>query len=85
FAYGGVNNQIVFYGPNTSTPFFVGRQNNIEIGYAYGGGIEYAAPTASFVRRLNLFNSSPVTVKVEYLHFELGHRTIQNPGVNGHS
>lgn len=83
FAYGSVNNQVVFYGPNTSTPFFVGRQNNTETGYAYGGGIEYAAPADSFFSRLNFFNSSAVTVKVEYLHFELGNRTIAIPGVNG--
>ncbi|MCJ2069567.1 porin family protein [Methylobacterium sp. J-030] len=83
FAYGGVDNQVVFYGPNTATPFFVGRQNNIETGYAYGGGIEYAVPTDSFFSRLNFFNSSAVTVKVEYLHFELGNRAIPIPGVNG--
>ena len=83
FAYGGVDNQVVLYGPNTTTPFFVGRQNNIETGYAYGGGIEYAVPTDSFFCRLNFFNSSAVTVKVEYLHFELGNRTIAIPGVNG--
>ena len=43
--------------------------NRIQTGYAYGGGIEYAIPTSSF---LNVFKSSAVTLKVEYLHYVIG-------------
>jgi outer membrane immunogenic protein len=84
FAYGGVNNRAIFYAPGSATlAFFDGRQNDIETGYAYGGGIEYAVPTDSVFQRLNFFNSNAVTLKVEYLHYELGDRRIAIPGVNG--
>ncbi len=45
----------------------------METGYAYGGGIEYALPTNSF---LNFFKSSAVTIKAEYLHYDLGRTNI---------
>ena len=81
FAYGGVNNRVTYFAPNNAAlPFFNGRQNDIETGYAYGGGVEYALPVDSF---LNFFRSSAVTVKVEYLHYELGDRRVRIPGVNG--
>ncbi len=47
FAYGGVNNRVTFFAPNGTIPFFNGRQNDIQTGYAYGGGVEYALPTDS--------------------------------------
>lgn len=40
--------------------------------------IEYAIPTTSFV---NVFHSSAVTLKAEYLHYDLG----RNGNVNGSS
>lgn len=83
FAYGGVDNQVTFNIPNGTTPFFQGRQNDIKTGYAYGGGIEYAVTSDSFFNRLNFFNSSAVTVKFEYLHYDLGESSIAIPGVNG--
>ena len=84
FAYGGVNNRVTYFAPNNAgLPFFNGRQDDIETGYAYGGGIEYAVPTDSFFSRLNFFNSSAVTIKAEYLHYELGDRRVAIPGVNG--
>jgi outer membrane immunogenic protein len=49
------------------------RSNHVQTGYAYGGGIEYAIPTDSF---LNFFRASAVTLKAEYLHYDLGSRTI---------
>ena len=66
FAYGGVNNQISGLGQTFT-------RDRIETGYAYGGGIEYALPTSSF---LNFFKSSAVTIKAEYLHYDLGRTTI---------
>ncbi|WP_232628223.1 outer membrane protein [Methylobacterium sp. Leaf118] len=50
-----------------------GGYDRIQTGYAYGGGIEYALPTDNF---LNFFRSSAVTLKVEYLHFDLGRRSV---------
>ena len=83
FAYGGVDNQVTFFAPNGTIPFFQGRQNNIQTGYAYGGGIEYAVTPDSFFNRLNFFNSNAVTVKFEYLHYDLGDQRLFIPGVNG--
>ncbi len=83
FAYGGVDNQVTFFIPNGTTPFFQGGQSGIQTGYAYGGGFEYAVSPDSFFNRLNLFNSSAVTVKFEYLHYDLGDSRIAIPGVNG--
>ena len=48
---------------------YFGSRNDFQTGYAYGGGIEYAIPTNSF---LNFFHSSAVTLKAEYLHYDLG-------------
>ena len=67
FAYGGVDNRVTVAG------FGSGRSDSTETGYAYGGGIEYALPTNSF---LNFFKSSAVTLKAEYLHYDLGRTTI---------
>lgn len=79
-AYGGVNNRVTFNIPGGTTPFFDGKQDDIKAGYVVGAGIEYAIPTGSF---LNFFNSSAVTVKLEYLHYDLGRDRILIPGVNG--
>ncbi len=71
---------------NLSTPGnpgqarFFGSNSDIQTGYTYGGGVEYAIPTGSF---LNFFKSSAVTVKAEYLHYDLGDRTITANAVAG--
>jgi len=68
FAYGGVDNRADFYdaaGINT----FTGSRSTMKTGYAYGGGIAYAIPTTSFV---NFMHSGAVTLKAEYLHYDLG-------------
>lgn len=69
FAYGNVDDRITV---NDGTIGF-GRRDRMETGLAYGGGIEYALPTSSF---LNFFKSSAVTIKAEYLHYDLGRSTI---------
>jgi outer membrane immunogenic protein len=82
-AYGRINQQTIYYGPNAGdTPFFAGRNRKTDLGGVYGGGVEFAMPTESF---LNFFNSSAVTVKAEYLHYDLGYRNLRFPGVNGGS
>ncbi len=72
FAYGSVDNRVNFYN-GAGGVTFDGSRDRIETGYTYGGGIEYALPTSSF---LNFFRSSAVTVKAEYLHYDLGRSTI---------
>ena len=62
FAYGGVRSNIAGLG-------VAGGSDTIRTGYAYGGGLEYAIPTTSFV---NFFHSSAVTLKAEFIHYDLG-------------
>jgi outer membrane immunogenic protein len=84
WAYGGVNDTATFYGPNApTTPYFTGTESKIKTGYVYGAGVEFALPTGGFWNDLNFFHSSAVTVKAEYLHYDLGRDTLGMPGVNG--
>ena len=77
FAYGDVSQSVAF---QTNVPVaYSGARSNIETGYAYGGGIEYALPTDSF---LNFFKSSAVTIKAEYLRYDLGSRSITVANTN---
>ncbi len=81
FAYGDVFNRDTLYAPNSSTVRFSGSSDKTKTGYAAGGGIEYALPTGSF---LNFFKSSAVTLKVEYLYYDLGSSTVlATPVVSG--
>ena len=83
FAYGDVNRRTTFFGPNANTtPFFEGSNNGIKTGYVYGGGIEYALPANSFLNFLNFFHSSAVTIKAEYLHYDLGSDRLTFPAVS---
>nr|WP_210301956.1 porin family protein [Methylobacterium brachythecii] len=71
FAYGDVSQSVTF---RTAAPItYSGARSTIETGYAYGGGIEYALPTESF---LNVFRASAVTIKAEYLRYDLGSRNL---------
>ncbi|WP_375408165.1 outer membrane protein [uncultured Methylobacterium sp.] len=71
FAYGDVTSSVAF---QTNAPVaYAGSRSTMETGYVYGGGIEYALPTDSF---LNFFKSSAVTIKAEYLRYDLGARTL---------
>ena len=82
FAYGNVNYDAQFFSNNAAAgnPLaYSGRYNEIETGYVYGGGIEYALPTDSF---LNFFKSSAVTIKAEYLRYDLGSRSITVSSTN---
>ena len=71
FAYGGVRDNINYY--TAFTHNYAGASDTIRTGYAYGGGVEYAIPTASF---LNPFRAAAVTLKAEYLHYDLGTSTV---------
>ena len=71
FAYGDVTQTVAF---QTGVPqTYFGNRSRIETGYAYGGGVEYAMPTDSF---LNVFKSNAVTVKAEYIRYDLGSRNL---------
>ncbi len=76
FAYGDVNSRVVsVYSGNTDLQ----GQSGFNTGYTYGGGVEYALPTGSF---LNLFRSSAVTVKAEYLHYDLDSTNLRDTSAN---
>lgn len=62
-----VNGQVIDVETGTMKHF---RQTGIQTGYAAGGGIEYALPQFD-----NAGNA--VTLRVEYLHYDLGRRTIK--------
>ena len=72
FAYGDVSTESDFLSATGRTLDYAGSQSGIDIGYTYGGGVEYALPVTSF---LNVIHSSAVTIKAEYLHYDLGSRT----------
>ena len=77
FAYGNVNSRVVSNAADGSVNA-IGRASGFNTGYAYGGGIEYAIPTTSF---LNFFHSSAVTLKAEYLHYQLDSSNLQDSRV----
>lgn len=79
-AYGGVENSANFYDGTNSTLLYTGRRNDMQAGFAYGGGIEYALPTSSM---LNFFKSSAVTIKAEYIHYDLGKSNVNVAAVPG--
>ncbi|KQT59698.1 hypothetical protein ASG52_20135 [Methylobacterium sp. Leaf456] len=65
-------------GPLTFQAVTVGARQGMQTGYAYGGGIEVALPTES---PLNVFRAAAVTLKAEYLHYDLGTRSIVGSAV----
>lgn len=76
FAYGDVTQRVGF---QTAAPLtYFGSRSRMDTGYAYGGGIEYALPTDSF---LNFFKSSAVTLKVEGLYVNLDRQKNTAGGV----
>lgn len=79
FAYGNVNYSAGFFN-GAGTLAYAGRYNDMETGYVYGGGIEYAIPTDSFLNRFNfiggLIGASAITLKAEYLRYDLGSRNV---------
>ena len=80
FAYGTVNYGAQFFSNAAGNPLaYAGSYSDFETGYVYGGGIEIALPTDSF---LNFFKSSAVTLKAEYLRYDLGARTVRVDSIN---
>lgn len=70
FAYGETFEKASLYtAGNAAQLRYFGSHSDMQTGYTYGGGVEYALPTTSF---LNFFKSSAVTIKAEYLRYDLG-------------
>ena len=82
FAFGNVLYRANFFRNTDAALVYAGRYDSIETGFVYGGGIEYAIPPDSFLGKfnllsyLNLIQTRAVTVKVEYLHYDLGGRNV---------
>lgn len=93
FGFGDVYYRAGFFGgPRGTVLTQAGSFQGVETGWVAGGGIEYAIPEDSFlnyfsiVRLVGITSSAP-TLKFEYLHYDLGSRTIavapQVPGAPG--
>ena len=82
FAFGEVDYRAAFLRNTDRAIAYGGSFNGIETGFVYGGGIEYAIPADSFLAKfnllsyLNLFQSQAVTIKAEYLRYDLGSRNV---------
>ena len=90
FAFGDVTYRTSFF-TGAGALAYTGRYSGMETGYVYGGGLEYAIPTDSFLNYFSVgkyvpfLSSAAVTLKVEYLHYDLGSRNvvINNQGLPG--
>jgi outer membrane immunogenic protein len=87
-AFGQVNYGASFYGTITQglpLQFLGGYDKQFETGYNYGGGVEYAIPADSFLSYFAfgklLGIKSDVTLKAEYIRYDLGSRSVVVPGV----
>jgi outer membrane immunogenic protein len=79
FAYGDVNNTMLNIS-RTGAPGYAGSQDTLRTGYAYGGGVEYALASNS---AFNIFKAGGVTVKAEYIHYDLGTSSFVSNNVPG--
>lgn len=71
---------------NTDFSFqFVGKRSSTEYGYAVGGGVEALLPTnLRWLSTLGfLLPSTEITIKAEYLYFDLGDRNVLVNAVPG--
>lgn len=90
FAYGNVTYDATFRSNNAAAGFpvaYAGRYSDLETGFAYGGGIEYALPTDSFLNFLSVgrylgIKSEAVTLRAEYMHYDLGSRNVRVDSIN---
>ena len=79
-AYGNVFHDVNFYNPAGALQF-TGRYDDFKIGYAYGGGIEFALPTDSFLNTFAVgkylgLKYDAITIKAEYIHYDLGTQNV---------
>ena len=77
-AFGDVTNSVAFL-RNTDLAFqYAGRSSDWAVGYTVGGGIEVVLPPlfGRFSLLGQLIGSSSVTIKAEYLYFDLGDKNV---------
>jgi outer membrane immunogenic protein len=72
-AYGQTENDVSLLDRTNTVTRFQGSQGGLQAGFAVGGGVEYALPAGSV---LDVFHSSGVTLRVEYLHYDLGSTNV---------
>ena len=84
-AYGDVTNRAFFFRNTDVALQFTGRTSETEIGYAVGGGIEFMLPPALQIFNVvgPLLGAGAVTVKAEYLYFDLGDKDVVVNAVPG--
>ncbi len=77
------NGNVVAYG---------GNNGGLKGGYDFGGGAEYAIPVDSFINKFSiehyigldkLLGTYTTTLKVEYIHYDLGSQSIHLNGIGG--
>ena len=84
-AFGDVTNSVAFL-RNTDLAFqYAGRSSDWAVGYTVGGGVEVLLPPSlgKFSLLGQLIGSSSVTVKAEYLYFDLGDKNVLVNPVTG--
>ncbi len=78
FAYGDVKYDTAF-GNSAGALAFSGSDRYTAGGYAAGGGVEYAYPSGLDVPG----HHSAITFRVEYLHYDLGRKTVNDAAIGG--
>ena len=73
FAYGQTDSSVALFNNGNTVTRFGGSANQMQTGYAVGGGIEYALPPISIFAGLG---SHAATIKAEYLHYDLGSTNV---------
>jgi outer membrane immunogenic protein len=84
-AFGDVTNSVAFL-RNTDLAFqYAGRSSDWAVGYTVGGGIEVLLPPSlgKFSLLGQLIGANSVTIKAEYLYFDLGDKNVLVNAVPG--
>lgn len=84
-AYAGIDNRVEFLRNTDGALQFFDKSNDIEVGYAVGGGIEFQLPAQlSFLNFVGpIIGARQVSVKAEYLYYDLGTKTLTIDAVPG--
>lgn len=88
FAFGKVDYSANFFRNTDGALAYTGRYSDTATGYVYGGGIEYALATDSLLAKfnllsyLNLIKMDSVSVKAEFLHYDLGSHNVVLASIN---
>lgn len=79
WAYGRYSNNVQMFSNAAGSPLgFAGNQSGWASGWTAGAGVEYAIPTNTF----SMFGNA-VTLRAEYLYYDLGSRDIGVSAVGG--